>query len=61
MSDNVSAYVKCEHSEHLGNLSAKRFPHKPCYVESLQGERGSEATDSMTQGENQGILLIVKV
>lgn len=25
--------------------------YKPCYVVSLQGERGSGATDSMTQGD----------
>jgi len=33
----------------LGNF-CKKFPFKPCYVVSLQGERGSGATDSMTQG-----------
>jgi hypothetical protein len=32
----------------LGNFSRK-FPLNRCYVVSLQGERGSEATDSMTQ------------
>lgn len=30
---NVSAYAKCERSEHLGKQSATRFPHKPCYIQ----------------------------
>ncbi|EKE05210.1 MAG: hypothetical protein ACD_19C00397G0001, partial [uncultured bacterium] len=47
---DVSAYAKCERSEHLENRSATRFLHKPCYVVSLQGKRGSEAADSMMQG-----------
>lgn len=53
--DVVSTYAKCDCREHLGKF-CKNFPHKPCYVVSLQGERGSEATDSKAQGKNYKIF-----